>query len=121
MAALPTLSVADEEVYPPPLTFTVPVGVPEELATATVTWSESEEEMVVLAGVNVTVGVLGLVGLPPPTLPPPPPQAVRKTVNPEAKANSALRAKRSIPDPLPQSSAGAQTEIRRRCSCGMFF
>ena len=57
MVALPLVSVVADEVYPPPERMTLPVGVPLELLTATVTESGWPTVMLLAPGVTVTVGV----------------------------------------------------------------
>jgi hypothetical protein len=109
MTALPPLSVADEEVYPPPVTFTEPVGVPEVPETLTVTWSASVVGTLVLPGATVTVGVVGLLPPPPPPpFPPPPPQPAARTAIPESRHNTAERAKVLIPGLPAREAPGSQ-------------
>src|SRR5437870_114668 len=94
----------------------VPVGVaaPEPPATATVTCSAWETEMLLAPGVTVTVGVIGLLPPPPPPplLPLPPPQAASKTATPEIRHSTGLRAKDPMPSSLPANLRAAGWESR---------
>jgi hypothetical protein len=58
IAALPPLKVAADEVYPPPLTVTEPVGVPLLPDTETVTVSAWAVVILEEEGVTNTVGVV---------------------------------------------------------------
>ena len=53
----PEASVCDDDVYPPPDIFTVPVGVAPEPVTVAVTLRLCPELMLLEAGATVTVGV----------------------------------------------------------------
>jgi hypothetical protein len=66
IVALPLISVVADEVYPPPVRVTVPVGVglPFPPLTATITDSACVVVMLEAVGVTLTVGIANSVPVP---------------------------------------------------------